>query len=785
MKRDRRPRAPRQTDDVGLAADRGRRVDGGGEGGGGGPPNDAAAVVLYHGRRIPVTGAGLQIGRLPDCDIAIASSAVSRHHAQIKPVSGGFWIVDLSSRNGTQLNGERFRGESRWLVNGDTVVVGGETLRFLTGEETRFAVSGQPSVVATHVVQFPGDRLTIGRDETNDVVLDDPNVSRFHAEVLRTEGRIEVRDLSSRNGTRLDGKLTRRAALDTGGEIGIGPYRLIFDGAGFVARAEQGAVRLDAEGLTVRVKDKTILQPTAISIEPGELVAIIGESGSGKSTLMKALAGVNTPSDGTITVNGEPLANRLTDIGYLPQDEVVHGGLTVVEALDYAARLRLPHDTSAEEYDATVDRALEELELVEHRDTRIAALSGGQRKRVGLAAELLSRPSLLFLDEPTTGLDPGLESRMMGLLRGLADDSRGVVVVTHATKSLDLCGRIIVMGRGGRLCFDGSPTDAMTFFGADSFDEIYAQLDRRPAEEWQAKLEQETARPVVPETPQRLPAGDPAARKQRRGSLWRQASVLTRRYVKLFQRDRRNLIILLAQVPLLALAIVGLYKVDVFAAGTDAGNAVTVLFLVVTMTIWFGSIDGAREIIKEKSVYVREAAVGVRTGAYLLSKAAVLFSLAAVQTIVMAAIVFFFHRLHEGSGTYLTIIGLLILTCFASVSMGLLMSAAVRTQDQATSFIPLVLVPQLFFGGSIVAIATMSSPLQALSNAVVAKWAYAGMGSAIDLNDRIASSPAYAKVSTFGPDYFAISSGRVALALVIFVVVSFIGIFFLLRRDHP
>ncbi|MEA2141815.1 MAG: transport system ATP-binding/permease protein [Solirubrobacteraceae bacterium] len=776
MKRDRRPRTPRRHDDVEPAATpgpRGRRGNG----------DMAAAVVLFHGKRIAVGSGGLQIGRLPDSDITIASSAVSRHHAQIKPVSGGHWVVDLSSRNGTQLNGERFRGESRWLVNGDTVVVGGEALRFLTGEETRFAASGQPSVVATHVVQFPGDRLTIGRDEANDVVLDDPNVSRFHAEVLRTDGRIEVRDLASRNGTRLDGQLMRRAAVATGSEIGIGPYRLIFDGDGFVARAEQGAVRLDAEGLGVRIKEKVILQPTALSIEPGELVAIIGESGSGKSTLMKALAGVSAPSEGTITVNGEPLANRLTDIGYLPQDEVVHGRLTVVEALDYAARLRLPHDTSDEEYDATVDRALEELELVEHSDTRIEALSGGQRKRVGLAAELLSRPSLLFLDEPTTGLDPGLESRMMGLLRGLADDSRAVVVVTHATKSLDLCGRIIVMGRGGRLCFDGSPADAMRFFGADTYDEIYAQLDRRPAEEWQRKREQEGAQPVVPEEPARAPAEPPSVRR-RRGSLWRQAYVLTQRYVKLFQRDRRNLIILLAQVPLLALAIVGLYKVDVFAAKTDAGNAVTVLFLVVTMTIWFGSIDGAREIIKEKSVYVREAAVGVRTGAYLLSKAAVLFTLAALQTLVLAAVVFFFHRLHEGPGTYATIVGLLILTCFASVAMGLLMSAAVRTQDQATSFIPLVLVPQLFFGGSIVAIATMSTPLQVLSNAVVAKWSYAGLGSAIDLNARIAGSPAYAKVSTFGDDYFAITTGRVALALVIFVVVSFVGIFFLLRRDH-
>jgi hypothetical protein len=116
--------------------------------------------------------------------------------------------------------------------------------------------------------------------------------------------------------------------------------------------------------------------------------------------------------------------------------------------------------------------------------------------------------------------------------------------------------------------------------------------------------------------------------------------------------------------------------------------------------------------------------------------------------------------------------------------MGLLMSAAVRTQDQATSFIPLVLVPQLFFGGSIVPIATMSAPLAALSKAVVAQWSYAGLGSAIDLNDRIAHSPAYAKVTRFGDSYFAIAPGRVYLALGVFLVVEFVGMYLLLRRHE-
>ncbi|MDX6717390.1 MAG: transport system ATP-binding/permease protein, partial [Baekduia sp.] len=192
----------------------------------------------------------------------------------------------------------------------------------------------------------------------------------------------------------------------------------------------------------------------------------------------------------------------------------------------------------------------------------------------------------------------------------------------------------------------------------------------------------------------------------------------------------------------------------------------------------------AREIIKEKSVFLREAAVGVKTGAYVLSKAIVLFTLAAVQTLLLTAIVLGFQPLHESRGTYLTVLGLLILTSWAAVGMGLLMSAAVKTEDQATSFIPLVLVPQLFFGGSIVPVATMSAPLEALSNAVIARWSYAGFGSAIDLNARIAASPDYARVSRFGHDYFAIATGRVALALLVFIVVFFAGIRLLLRRDH-
>jgi ABC-type multidrug transport system permease subunit len=166
-----------------------------------------------------------------------------------------------------------------------------------------------------------------------------------------------------------------------------------------------------------------------------------------------------------------------------------------------------------------------------------------------------------------------------------------------------------------------------------------------------------------------------------------------------------------------------------------------------------------------------------------MSKAVVLFTLAAVQTLLLVAIIFAFQPLHHPLGTYGVVVVMLLLTAFAAVGMGLLMSAAVRTQDQATSFIPLILIPQLFFGGSIVPIATMSAPLAALSKVIVANWSYAGLGSELGLNARIAADRAYSRISGFGTEYFDAASRSVVLILIAFMVVSFVGAALLLRRQ--
>ncbi len=788
------PRALRLGDVVQIGQTEMRVVlDGSGDGGPRADPQPPAshtaapgASLLYGGQRVPLDDDDVTVGRADTNTIVLGNGLVSRRHALFGRDRDGYYVRDLGSRNGTYLNGEQLRDDTRRLRPGDSLTIGSEPIRFLAGEATRSVSSPQVPLRGTQVVRLERERLRIGRDPANDVVLSDPNVSRFHAEVLESDGVRYLRDLGSRNGTRVDGQPVSEARLRIGSEIGVGPFRLIFDGADFLARDDRGTMRLAAEDVTVEVRGKRILDRASLDVQPGEFVALIGESGSGKTTLIKALAGVTHPSAGGVRVNGEPVTARLSEIGYVPQDEIVHSYLTVREALTYAARLRLPQDSSEKEIAAAVEAVLTELALTEHAETRVGSLSGGQRKRVGVGVELVNRPGLLFLDEATTGLDPALETRLMQLMRDLANNRRAVVTITHATKNLGLCDKVAVMGRGGHLCFFGAPTEAVSFFGVQQFDQIYGALERIPTQQWRERWLARSA-----ETPQHTTISDPSdspqrfARPRSGRTIARQSAVLASRYLKLTLRDRRNMLILLGQVPILALLVSILFKVHVF--GNQPGqvqSATELVFLLVTLAIWLGSISAAREIIKERPVYTREHAVGVRIPAYLLSKLSVLFALSTVQTAGLCALVFLLRPLHERSAHYAVVIALLVLTSWVSVGMGLLLSSLVNTENQATSFLPLILVPQLLFAGQLKPLHQLPTGIQAVADAVYSRWAFAGVGSVLDFNHRFTLDPREGALEArdFGHAFFSPRPGVAAGVLALFLAVFALGTVLGLRR---
>jgi hypothetical protein len=432
---------------------------------------------------------------------------------------------------------------------------------------------------------------------------------------------------------------------------------------------------------------------------------------------------------------------------------VVHDRLTVREALLYAARLRLPADTRREEHTAAVVDVLDELRLGDHANTIIGRLSGGQRKRVACGVELIGKPTMLLLDEPTSGLDPALERRLMLMLRRLADTGRGIVVVTHATSSLSLCDTVAVMGQGGHLLFAGSPRESLEHFEVPAYDEIYNAIEL-------ADVPAPTDEPQLPSQPRahtRLLSGS---------SLASHTATLTARYARTFWRDRRTLGILLGQAPVMAVLIALLYPAHLLALpDVQPGRSAQFVFLLVTAALWLGLIDSCREIVKERSIISRELAVGVRLDAYIAAKTSLLFLLTTVQCVLLVAVATAIQPLHAHPATYVTLTALLILASWSTVAIGLVVSTLARSVDQATSLIPLLLIPQLLFGAALVPFARMTTPIKALADLMVSRWTFAGAGHAINMNARLLHAPRVSGLSSFGPNFFSLDPAVAAIIL--------------------
>jgi ABC-type multidrug transport system ATPase subunit/pSer/pThr/pTyr-binding forkhead associated (FHA) protein len=709
-------------------------------------PSNTGWEVEIGGLRLPLSDRAIVMGRDPECEIPVEDQRVSWRHVRIEMSNGAPLITDLRSSNGTYIDGVKLESEPASIAR-ETIIQIGNTRARIREIENRPA-TGQGKFRRVPLRQRT---VRIGRAQDNDIVLEEPNVSWHHAEV-RPGTPPTLVDLGSRNGVRLgDQPLQGSAPLQPGVPAGIGPFGLRYEAGELVIVDERGGLSLGAQQVTVQIGSLTILHPTSLSVAPGEFAALIGPSGSGKTTLLKCLAGVGQPSGGSVTVGVDPLALRLTEVGYVPQSDVVHDRLTVREALRYAALLRLPSDTRPDELSGTIDDALGELRLSEHADTEVGRLSGGQRKRVACGVELIGKPTMLLLDEPTSGLDPALERRLMLMLRRLADTGRGIVVVTHATSSLSLCDTVAVMGQGGHMLFAGSPRESLDHFQVPAYDEIYNAIDL-------ADIPTPTS-----ETPIAPP---PRARTHLLSgrSLVKQTTTLTSRYARTLWRDRRTLAILIGQAPVMALLIALLYSAHLLALpDRQPTRSAQFLFLLVTAALWLGLIDSCREIVKERSIVTRELAVGVRIDAYLLAKSSLLFLLTTVQCVLLVGVATLIQPLHAGPSAYLSLTGLLIVTSWSTVALGLLISTLARSVDQATSLIPLLLIPQLLFGAALVPLARMAAPIKALADLMVSRWAFAGAGHTIHMNARLLAAPGISALSGYGTAFFSLAPGVAAI----------------------
>jgi ABC-type multidrug transport system ATPase subunit/pSer/pThr/pTyr-binding forkhead associated (FHA) protein len=744
----------------------------------------------------------IEVGREGDCQIVFDGQRwpmVSRRHAQFRLQEGRCVLVDLGSRFGTFLDGERVSGSSDLSVGSRAQFgPGGPILRVVDLEIPLAEKRGDPPAVeasaakvaprvapahGTLVVPPPAkppdvsaglpsrapssgpagralvetggiapfsrktfqqkNPLTVGRATDNDIRLDGLQVSNYHARVSNRDGETLIEDVDSTNGVYVNGsRITRRVSVGENDTIQIGPFLLLADAEGVAVLDTRSKTRIDAIDITKVVPNRSgggdvkLLDDVDISIQPNEFVGLLGPSGAGKSTLMDALNGMRPASDGCVLINSQDLYEHLDalkqSIGYVPQDDIIHRELTVYRTLYYVARLRLSRDVSAAEVDQIVNEVMDVTGLAERRDVPVGQLSGGQRKRVSIAVELITKPSIIFLDEPTSGLDPATEEKIMKLFRQIAESGRTVVLTTHAMENVKLFDKIVVLMRG-KLVFYGAPFEALEHIQADSFKDLYDKLEapiehrlaRLPTLKSNASAEQkrhyklqkeQVAEEVAEDWKQRFmetpqyqrnilePLGSlkgkahsaaPAKRSHTVTDALRQWSTLARRYMEVLRHDKFNLLILFGQSPIVAFLT---YLVVASDGPRDFSY-----FVLALVAVWFGTSVAAREIIRERAVYNRERMVNLGLLPYVGSKLFVLSLIVGLQCILLFGTLKLFDLtgVMPMPGDYMGLpqLAVMILTGIVGISVGLLVSAVVKTSEMATSLVPLLLIPQILFCG--------------------------------------------------------------------------------------
>lgn len=689
------------------------------------------------------------IGRKEDNKLVIPAPMVSGYHARIELKGDIAYLTDLGSTNGTFVNGRRLEKDApHALKETDKVVfaadnnfglhiglptsmIGG----FQSGPESGESDAGGEGL-RTQVMRKK--TITIGRAEDCDIVLDSLRISRKHAKLEQTPNGVMVTDLGSKNGTFINGKrIETPTLLQPKDRLEIGPYKLSLDkdmredmrttGHAIVAEGIQKVY-----GKTKSGEDIVGLQTMSMKIPAKEFVALMGPSGCGKSTLMKCLNGDNPATHGKVAIHGYELEKNFQYlkryIGYVPQDDIVHRELSVDKTLYYAAKLRLEADVNDLEIWRKIEEVLSKLNINDPkiRGNKVKELSGGQRKRVSIAVELLSEPSILFLDEPTSPLDPETIEEFLNSIRKLVNDGMTVVMVTHKPEDLNYVDKVIFLSAKGYLTYYGEKGDFLKYFDKKSIIEVYSLLSSKEnGMKWNQIWNAKNAESTGTYSPEQLPG-------RKTGSLMRQYWWLCRRYFNIKINDKGNMFLLLAQ-PFIIAGLIG-FIFEKLQLG--------VLFMMAISAVWFGVSNAAKEIVEEQAIYKRERMFNMSIFTYLFSKVTVLAIIAMVQTLIFTTIVYFCYQGREYNidGTkylielhnYPMVTGFMFYLSLSATLIGLLLSAVFDNTEKVMTVVPIALIPQIMLAGVVANID--NSVKEGLSYLTLGRWGTEGFSRIQDEN---------------------------------------------------
>lgn len=615
----------------------------------------ALALMLMQKGDLAVTPGQIVFGReAARANVVVQHGSVSGQHATLSTTP--LAITDHGSTSGTWIAGNRLAANQLTALDPSALVALGpvplpiplaiQLAQVLAGQGSAAgpgpagaiaaagaapAAGGGPArpkhktVIGQVAIGGPGQPTfkSIGRTPDNDIVLPHPQVSSKHALLHKVGSQLFVEDRGAGNGTYVRGQRIppgQKVPVSNGEKIFVGPMPLLIQ-----VEAEEVAVvvedlaqwagrplyEIEAWDLVMQVDDrdnpgqmKTLLDHISFKAMPGDLIALMGPSGAGKTTLLLALNGYLPPTGGQVRINGEDLYAIYDalrgSIGYVPQDDIVHPELTVYEAVRYSAKFRLPSDYSEEEIDRRVQTTLAQLSLEAVAHLQIGRpekkiLSGGQRKRVNIAMELVTDPVIMFLDEPTSGLAADDTTALVELLAGLAKQTGKTIICTihqPAKDEYEKFNLALVLGQGGIPIYYGPTKDGYKFFGSflerlgkpndvDNPRDMFDMLNQRErpiwdalraqnpyttrfaarqaaAREWNAEFfnPQNSIFQRMYSGPRAVGAGSHQPGVQRgRGSTSGQFFLLFSRYFKTKVRDVSGTVIMLAQAPIIGVLL--------------------------------------------------------------------------------------------------------------------------------------------------------------------------------------------------------------------------------------
>jgi ABC-type multidrug transport system ATPase subunit/ABC-type multidrug transport system permease subunit len=653
----------------------------------------------------------LIVGSSPDADIQIDNNRISKKHLQLIYNSEKKLIVqDLNSTNGTSLNGIFLKPAGiAELKNKDKLEIAGLGGVVILIENEKSPISIEKKDILK-ILNKKG-KLLIGRGADCDLILEGHTISRNHAVIIKESiDTYKIKDLDSSNGTFVNGnRIKGDCKITIKDKIFIGRNQISLIGETKDLNEE---LAISAKGIRkVYSNNVTALNKTDLSVPSKSLLAIMGPSGCGKSTLLKTLNGDAPSSSGKVYLFNLELTSNYnylkTQIGYVPQDDIIHKELRVFECLYYTAKLRLKN-LSNKEIHQKIDSILKELNIFEIKNNIVSEISGGQRKRVSIAVELLTDPLLLFLDGPTSPLDPQTVEDFLDILKRLAEKGTTVIMVTHKPEDLAYMDDVIFMAEGGNVVYYGDSNKYKDYFEVDNAVSVFAKISGKTSKYWIDKYK--SPRPSSATTTSSI-----NIEKKNDKSLISQFYWLTSRYFKIKTNDKINSLYLIIQAPIIACLICLIF--------TEISAAVP--FITAISAIWFGTNNAAREIVNEASIYKRERMYNLDIFPYILSKVFVLSFFSIIQSAIFVLILFlhFSNSLVSLTDPFDAFLWMSFISISATF-LGLFLSSIMSTTEKVMTIVPIILMPQIMLAGLVAKI--NNEFVEVISYFTLSRWGTEG-----------------------------------------------------------